>query len=725
MEPQQQNQTPADIVPQVEEPVANVKQQVVEKVNGAKNVLVTVGSNPTVDELASALGLTFLLGKLGKHATAVFSGKTPPAIDFLDPDKTFERSVDSLRDFIIALDKEKADKLRYKVEDDVVKVFITPYKTTITEKDLQFSQGDYNVDVVIAIGISKREDLDKAIVAHGRILHDAEVLTINASDKKSSLGSVDWSDTSASSIAEMLVSISESFGSGLIDEQISTAFLTGIVAETNRFSNEKTSPKVMTMSAQLMAAGANQQLIASNLRQEGMISESIRTKKADEPHDDAEMVLDHEDNKSSGESVKDKTDVSNRKKSESASSSSNESKKSASDVEQKPKIQNVKPQDPIEPVVKKPAEVDLPSLPKTQPGKITEDDKVEPVEKAQEEPDTKSAEQATTPPELPKLPPLPEVKDETPIDRSSNEQTETPPSLPKHDIIESSYDDQQIVQSDSDKDEAQKPAFGGTLNATTGQAEQDRLDQERREKDSNNQILEHDSDSSTEDAVAAARAALEDVSNELPFDPSNNPTQSVGAQQLPPVHEEESASPQLPPLPSMDPMTPDASAGQKQEEASIQKSALEAEPSPVDAFMQPHAEAPQAPNMPNNPATTPATSPLQGSNLPPLPPMPPMPTDSQVGMLPPTPPAPSIDPTAGFQPQVGPEFMQGMPQSQNSWTEAGQDVAAKQAEKDVARQAKLDQLGAQYDAAADKNREIQGLPPVNDDHTTFPLPPSS
>ena len=715
MDPQQQNQTPADSVPQVEEPVSNVKQQVVEKVNGAKNVLVTVGSNPTVDELASALGLTFLLGKLGKHATAVFSGQTPPAIDFLDPDKTFERSVDSLRDFIIALDKEKADKLRYKVEDDVVKVFITPYKTTISEKDLQFSQGDYNVDVVIAIGISKREDLDKAIVAHGRILHDAEVLTINASDKKSSLGSVDWSDTSASSIAEMLVSISESFGSGLIDEQISTAFLTGIVAETNRFSNEKTSPKVMTMSAQLMAAGANQQLIASNLRQEGMISESIRTKKADEPHDDAEMVLDHEDDKSSDESVQNKSDSSDNNKpvvSKSDSVENNKDKKST-------KIQNVKPEDPKEPNVKKPVPVDLPTSPQSRPGPAPEPklDAPEPqVETKPQEPKS----------ELPQLPKLPSAESQPKSQEEPDDQTDSSlPSLPKHDIIESSYDDQQIVQSDSDKDEAQKPAFGGTLNATTGQAEQDRFDQEQREKDSNNQILEHGGDSTAEDAVAAARAALEDVSNEMPFDPANNPTQSVGAEQLPPVHEEESASPQLPPLPSMDPMTPDASAGQMQEEAAVQKSALEAEPSPVDAFMKPHTEAPQAPNMPNNPVATPAGSPLQGSNLPPLPPMPPMPTDSQVGMLPPTPPAPSIDPTAGFQPQVGPEFMQGMPQSQNSWTEAGQDLAAKQAEKDAARQAKLDQLGAQYDAAADKNREIQGLPPVNDDHTTFPLPPSS
>jgi hypothetical protein len=46
---------------------------------------------------------------------------------------------------------------------------------------------------------------------------------------------------------------------------MATAFLTGIVAETQRFSNKKTSPKVMTMAAQLMAAGANQQLIATKL----------------------------------------------------------------------------------------------------------------------------------------------------------------------------------------------------------------------------------------------------------------------------------------------------------------------------------------------------------------------------------------------------------------------------------------------------------------------------
>lgn len=250
----------------MQQDAANAKQLIVERVKQSTNILVAVSANPSVDALAAALAFALMLNKMDKHATAVFSGAIPPAMEFLNPGKTFESSVDSLRDFIISLDKEKADRLRYKVEDDVVRIFITPYRTTITEKDLQFSQGDFNVDLIIALGVEKREDLDKAIIAHGRILHDATVMTINADGRQSSLGAVDWHESSVSSLCEMLVSLSEAMQQpGILDQQIATAMLTGIVAATDRFSNQATTPRVMTMAAQLMAAGANQQLIANNL----------------------------------------------------------------------------------------------------------------------------------------------------------------------------------------------------------------------------------------------------------------------------------------------------------------------------------------------------------------------------------------------------------------------------------------------------------------------------
>jgi len=320
----------------------NPKQIVAQRLKDANNILVTVGRNPGVDDLSAALALTLILDKLGKTPTAVFSGKIPPAIEFLEPGKTFDTNVDSLRDFIIALDKEKADRLRYKVEDDVVRVFITPYKTTISEKDLTFSQGDFNVDLIVAFGVEKREDLDAAITAHGRILHDAAVITIDQFPGGSSLGEIDWNDTEASSLSEMLMSLTESLQSGLLDQPISTAILTGLVSATDRFRNEKTSPKVMTMAAQLMAAGANQQLIANKLEEAttvttgklNSVAEPENVDLAQEPEqpkkkNDGEIKVEH--GESSAPVLDDTRDAADRKAEEVASEESAEAFEEAQD----------------------------------------------------------------------------------------------------------------------------------------------------------------------------------------------------------------------------------------------------------------------------------------------------------------------------------------------------------------------------------------------------------
>lgn len=240
------------------------KDQIVQKLRDANNILVTVRSDPSVDQLAACIALTLLLNKLNKHATAVYSGKTPSTIEFLKPADTIEKNTDSLRDFIVALDKAKADKLRYKVEDEVVKIFITPYKASISEKDLIFSQGDFNVDVVVALGVHQQQDVDTAITSHGRILHDASVITVN-NTSNGELGAINWVDLGASCLSEMVTILALDLGEEAMDSQIATSLLTGIVSETAHFSNAHTTPHTMSVSAALLAAGANQQLVASQI----------------------------------------------------------------------------------------------------------------------------------------------------------------------------------------------------------------------------------------------------------------------------------------------------------------------------------------------------------------------------------------------------------------------------------------------------------------------------
>jgi len=277
----------------------DTKQQIADRIKKANNILVTVSANPSVDQLAACIGLTLVCNKLGKHATAVFSGAVPPIIEFLEPEKTIEKNTDSLRDFIIALDKSKAYKLRYKVEDKVVKIFITPYRTSISEKDLDFSQGDFNVDVIVAIGVHSQADLDQAITAHGRILHDAAVVTLNVAPG-GELGGMNWLEPGASSLSELAAELAETVDKKLMDGQIATAFLTGIVAETERFSNARTSPQTMSISAELMSLGANQQLVASKLEAPAPKPASVappttqpEPQKEEKPNNDGTLEIQH------------------------------------------------------------------------------------------------------------------------------------------------------------------------------------------------------------------------------------------------------------------------------------------------------------------------------------------------------------------------------------------------------------------------------------------------
>lgn len=243
----------------------DASKEVIKKIAESQNVLVALSSDPSVDEMAAAIGLSLFLDRLGKRATAIYSGSTPNALEFLKPEETFETSADTLQDFVIALNKDKADHLRYKLDGDYVKIYITPYKARIGEEDLEFSYGDYNVDLVLALDVANGIDLDSALREHGRIMHDAVIVNITTGNP-GRFGEIEWSDKTASSVSEMIARLLYNVNSKTqIEKGEATAFLTGIVAATNRFSNAKTTPSTMQVASRLMQSGANQQLISKNI----------------------------------------------------------------------------------------------------------------------------------------------------------------------------------------------------------------------------------------------------------------------------------------------------------------------------------------------------------------------------------------------------------------------------------------------------------------------------
>ncbi len=453
------------------------KQQVVAKIKEASKILVTVSDDPSVDALSAALALTLVLDKQEKYATAIFSGETPPALAFLEPEKTFDDTTDSLRDFIIALNKEKADHLRYKVEGDAVKIFITPYKTTIDQDDLEFSQGDYNVELVIALGVSDQAHLDKALENHGQILHDAAIVTITAGEQTSSLGGVDWHEDSASSVSEMVAGLAEALKEDkkktLIDAPIATALLTGIVAQTDRFSNEHTSSKVMTVAASLMVAGADQQLIANEIQH----ARSIEVSNA---YDEPEKNDESNDNDEPPED------------------------QSASDDTTEVETPEQQPQDPTRLSIAHEPET-LADLDERVRGEEASKEKIKDEIEAIQEEALQHAEER-----------------ETDVFNSATGRNtlESPQELP---VVETQTISEAAPTPRLEEDPREEPTFGGVLNATADEAEE--ATRRALEDDQNKTILDHAHIGEPAPAPAGATSeerTIEPISEE-PIEPASTP----------------------------------------------------------------------------------------------------------------------------------------------------------------------------------------------------------
>ena len=244
--------------------ISNITNRVVEKIKASENILIALSKNPNIDEISAALGLAMILDTMRKHVTAIFSGQVPNVLQFLKPEETFEKTTNSLQDFIIALSKDKVDHISYKIEGDFVKVYVTPYKATIGQADLSMSHGDYNVDLVICFNIISGDEIDPALSEYGRIMHDATAINLTV-DTPGRFAELEWQDSNVSSISEMIVGLADRLGLVSFSEQVATALLTGIVASTDHFSNPRTSSNTMSIASKLMSFGANQQLISSQI----------------------------------------------------------------------------------------------------------------------------------------------------------------------------------------------------------------------------------------------------------------------------------------------------------------------------------------------------------------------------------------------------------------------------------------------------------------------------
>lgn len=242
------------------------KQQVSEALRSAQTVLIITGQRPNVDQATAVMALAAMLRKFGKKVTALVSDPLPASVGFLNAEG-IDRDLGGLRDFIVQVDLSNAevDKLKYTVENGKLNIHITPYQGGFTQRDVGFAYGDYHFDVVIAVGVANYDRLDRVYPANQSVLQSIPLINIDYHRSNQNYGAVNHIDTNAASLGEMLVALAESLQTGMIDDKIATILLTGIMSATDRFASPATTPKSLTVAAQMMAMGAQQSQVIKGL----------------------------------------------------------------------------------------------------------------------------------------------------------------------------------------------------------------------------------------------------------------------------------------------------------------------------------------------------------------------------------------------------------------------------------------------------------------------------
>ncbi len=255
------------------------KQQAVELIKQANHVLLVTGREPNNDQLSAMVALDLILQRVGKHVSAIMTGDMPKARQILDT-KGISRDLTGIRDFIIRLDTKnvEVDKLRYETNEDNLEVIISPFSGNFTAKDATFDYGAYKFDLVIVLGASQISRIDKILEENPTIFDGLHLINIDCHSSNENYGSVNYVEPNASSVSEMLVGIIESVAQGMIDYHVATAILTGIMAATKGFTGPNTTAKSLTISAQMMSAGAKQQAIVNALFSQNASSNAERQK---------------------------------------------------------------------------------------------------------------------------------------------------------------------------------------------------------------------------------------------------------------------------------------------------------------------------------------------------------------------------------------------------------------------------------------------------------------
>lgn len=244
------------------------EQQIFEQIKKANTILVTFSRASGGDAVAAGLATYLFLKKLGKKVEIVMEDDhKEKSLSFLPAKNEIKHQLDNLRKFIISLDirHTKVGQIQYKVEAETLDFIVSPLDGFFTKEDITSKSSGFKYDLIFVLSTRDLESLGQIYDHDTEFFYQTTIINIDHQAANESFGQINVIDLNTVSTTEILFNLFSNYDRSLIDEDIATCLLAGMIIATKSFKTNNISPQALGTASQLIAMGARREEIVNHL----------------------------------------------------------------------------------------------------------------------------------------------------------------------------------------------------------------------------------------------------------------------------------------------------------------------------------------------------------------------------------------------------------------------------------------------------------------------------
>ena len=246
----------------------NREQQIFEQIKKAKNILITFNKTWEGDAIASALALFSVCKKQEKNVKIVAEKFNDNALfNFLPAYNNIKTSLNVSRDFIISLDTSnaKVGQIKYNTKENSLDFIISPKEGFFTHDDISSGFENFKYDLIIVLDTPDLESIGSIYDNNTNFFYKTPIINIDHHSDNEQFGQINHIELTAISTTEILFNLISEYSKNLIDENIATCLLAGIISKTKSFKTQNITPQSLAISSQLITMGADREKIVNKL----------------------------------------------------------------------------------------------------------------------------------------------------------------------------------------------------------------------------------------------------------------------------------------------------------------------------------------------------------------------------------------------------------------------------------------------------------------------------